>query len=80
MAGPSRLEIVDRTLMYLKTNDVEKAIKYLEETRDEILRERENKPRKPRKDIVVRCLEEMERNPELMEKVEKRFRDKMSTT
>mgnify|MGYP001772996023 CR=1 FL=1 len=78
MAGPSRLEIVDRTLMYLKTNDVEKAIKYLEETKDEILRERENKPRRQRKDIVARCLEEMEKNPELMDKVKEKFKEKIS--
>ena len=79
MAGPSRLEIVDRTLMYLQMNDVERARKYLEETKTEILKERENRQRRQRKDIVVRCLEEMERNPELMDKVKEKFKEKMST-
>ena len=78
MAGPSRLEIVDRTLMYLQMNDIERARKYLEETKTEILKEREKRQRRQRKDIVARCLEEMEKNPELMDKVKERFKEKMS--
>ena len=60
MARLTKFEIVEKTLDYLQRNDVESAKKFLEEVRYDLLREIENKQKRERKPLVVRCLDLLE--------------------
>ena len=51
MPAPTKLEIIDRTLVYLERNDMASAIEYLKRAREEVLKERERKRRSETKNI-----------------------------
>lgn len=70
MARLTKFEIVEKTLDYLQRNDVESAKKFLEEVRYDLLREIENKQKRERKPLVVRCLDLLEEDEEFRKSVE----------
>ena len=57
MAGPSRLEIVEKTMEYLQRNDVSSAMSYLTAVKEQLLAESERKVKRKRKSLDDRCAE-----------------------
>ena len=57
MAGPSRLEIVEKTMEYLQRNDVGSAMSYLTAVKEQILAESERNAKRKRKSLDDRCAE-----------------------
>ena len=51
MPAPTKLEIIDRALGYLESNDVASAIEYLRRAREEVLKEREKRRRSETKNV-----------------------------
>lgn len=51
MPAPTKLEIIDKTLVYLERNDMATAIEYLRRAREEVLKERERKRRSGTKSV-----------------------------
>ena len=75
MARLSRLEIVDKTLEYLRSNDVASAIKFLEDARSSILSEVTAKTKRVRKPLIERCKELIDKDRELANYAVKKARE-----
>ena len=59
MPAPTKLEIIDRALGYLESNDVTSAIEYLRRAREEVLKERERRRRRSETKNVDPCIRKL---------------------
>ena len=82
---PTKLEIIETTLSYLRENDIDGAVRYLETIRDALLREKERKKERT-KPVKVNeggddpCMKRVMEDPKYMEKIYRFIEEKMHQT
>ena len=73
MGAPTRIEIIDQALEYLKRGDCNGAIRYLETVRASVLEEAKSNKKKRSKSTAEKCLEMLENNDEFRALIERKL-------
>ena len=76
----SRLDIINKTLEYLENGDVNGAIEYLRLAREMVMKEMENRAKRPRVDPITRCKQLLEGSSTTKQKIEEHAESAVAQT